>query len=183
MYSLGRGYEPIDSPYSTPYGAMVLPRIAHRNPVSYYRMLWTAARYSLSLFQHPTRWDALPVSPSSPYLFLAPVYPWKAPPCRRAQCEWPRPLCHRLYASIDTYLPIRAGAMLPISTDKCAQRVGCIRCAPLSHRWNSSESTRIHNFDSRLSSLWMLFWSRSYNPGYQVVQNGWTERSLYLRLF
>lgn len=73
MYSLGRGYEPIDSPYSTPYGAMVLPRIAHRNPVSYYRMLWTAARYSLSRSPQPlqTRRFSLPVPLLFPYLFLA----------------------------------------------------------------------------------------------------------------
>lgn len=33
------------------------------------------------------------------------VYPWKAPPCRRAQCEWPRPLCHHgfMHLSIPIY--------------------------------------------------------------------------------
>lgn len=52
---------------------MVLPRIAHRNPVSYYRMLWTAARYSLSRSPQPlqTRRFSLPVPLLFPYLFLA----------------------------------------------------------------------------------------------------------------
>lgn len=70
----------------------------------------------------PTPSNSSILSPGSSPLSLSLsrfVYPWKAPPCRRVQCEWPRPLCHRLYASIDTYLPIRAGAMLPISVNKC----------------------------------------------------------------
>lgn len=152
---------------------MVLPRIAHRNPVSYYRMLWTAARYSpppprppatstarfspgrssfptpvsLALAANPCR--RLPPSfpPTGVLSFPRDAYPWKAPPCRRAQCEWPRPLCHRLYASIDTYLPIRAGAMLPIPMDKCVRRrrrashdlrcVPAARARPLSRRSDS----------------------------------------------
>lgn len=59
-------------------------------------------------------WFLSPGSSLLPLSLSRSVYPWKAPPCRRVQCEWPRPLCYRLYASIDTYLPIRAGAMLPI---------------------------------------------------------------------
>lgn len=43
-----------------------------------------------------------PLSPPSLSRF---VYPWKAPPCRRAQCEWPRPLCHHgfMHLSIPIY--------------------------------------------------------------------------------
>lgn len=122
MYSLGRGYEPIDSPYSTPYGAMVLPRIAHRNPVSYYRMLWTAARYSLSRSPQPlrTRRFSLPVPlPFPPISFSLRISVESSTlptgTMRMAAASLPP----RLYASIDTYLPIRAGAMLPISVNKC----------------------------------------------------------------
>lgn len=75
------------------------------------------------------------------------VYPWKAPPCRRVQCEWPRPLCHRLYASIDTYLPIRAGAMLPISVNKCtlARTYGACRSNP-SFSNSSNQCGYAHDF-------------------------------------
>lgn len=101
---------------------MVLPRIAHRNPVSYYRMLWTAARYSLSRSPQPlrTRRFSLPVPlPFPPISFSLRISVESSTlptgTMRMAAASLPP----RLYASIDTYLPIRAGAMLPISVNKC----------------------------------------------------------------
>lgn len=115
MYSLGRGYEPIDSPYSTPYGAMVLPRIAHRNPVSYCHALWTAPpRLSLSF---------IPVVPYHPLPSAALSFSLrgrgKLHPSDGYNANG-RGLSTRLYASIDTYLPVRAGATIPVSLDKCS---------------------------------------------------------------
>lgn len=94
---------------------MVLPRIAHRNPVSYYHALWTALlRLSLSF---------IPVGLYRPLPSAALSFSL----CGRGKLHPSdgynangRGLSTRLYASIDTYLPVRAGATIPVSLDKCS---------------------------------------------------------------
>lgn len=115
MYSLGRGYEPIDSPYSTPYGTMVLPRIAHWNPVSYCHALWTAPlRLSLSF----------PHGDLSPSPFLHPSFSLrgrrKLHPgdgyTRMAAASLPTALCIYRYL----FTCSRRNNAIPIPPDKCS---------------------------------------------------------------
>jgi len=93
---------------------MVLPRIAHRNPVSYCDALWTAPQ-CLSL-------SFIPVGPilslSQPYLSPSAVV--ESSTLATGYNANGRGLSTKLYASIDTYLPVRAGATILVSLDKCS---------------------------------------------------------------
>lgn len=94
---------------------MVLPRIAHWNPVSYCHALWTAPlRLSLSF---------IPVVPYRPLPSAVLSFSLrgreKLHPSDGYNANG-RGLSTELYASIDTYLPVRAGATIPVSLDKCS---------------------------------------------------------------